>query len=148
MGMTVEFVKVEVRMDRKWMSANRLSKECRDGVQDFIRFVVQHEEELDLSRIVCPCLSCCYVGRVNVQELEEHLVSNGIDQSYTCWTKHGEKRGESSNDAGTNAYYGDRFEDMAKAIEEDLRDCRQMFEKLVSDAEKPLYEGSTKFTRL
>ncbi len=84
MGMTVEFVKVEVRMDRKWMSANRLSKECRDGVQDFIRFVVQHEEELDLSRIVCPCLICCYVGRVNVQELEGHLVSNGIDQSYTC----------------------------------------------------------------
>ncbi len=37
---------------------------------------------------------------------------------------------------------------MENAVEEDLRDCPQMFEKLVSDAEKLLYEGCTKFTRL
>ena len=47
-----------------------------------------------------------------------------------------------------NTYDGDLFEEMANAVEEDLRDCPQMFEKLISDAEKPLYKGCTKFTRL
>ena len=37
---------------------------------------------------------------------------------------------------------------IAKVVEEDLRDCPKMFESLLSDAEKPLYNGCTKFTRL
>lgn len=32
-----------------------------------------------------------------MHELEEHLVCNGIDQSYTCWTWHGEKRNETAD---------------------------------------------------
>ena len=42
-------------MDRKWMCANRLSKEYKDGVQDFIRFAVGHAKDPN-SKIVCPCL--------------------------------------------------------------------------------------------
>lgn len=37
---------------------------------------------------------------------------------------------------------------MVDVIEEDLRDCPQIFERLVTDAEKPLYDGCTKFTKL
>ena len=142
-------------MDRKWMNANRLSKEYRDGVKEFIRFVVEHAEVRN-NKYICPCLSCCYSNRVTVAKLEGHLVSYGIDQSYTNWTKHGETEGESSNmgnthapdDNGPNSFEDDRFEEMVNVIEEDLRDCPQMFETLVSDAEKPLYVGCTKFTRL
>lgn len=140
------------------MSANRFSKEYKDGVLEFVNFAVRHAD--DPSQIKCPCLSCCYGNRVSAVELEGHLGAFGIDQSYTCWTKHGEKRkkGESSNmgnseryasdDIDTNTCAGDDFEEMAKAVEDDLNDRPQMFEKLITDAETPLYEGCTKFTKL
>ncbi|KAG4910201.1 hypothetical protein JHK87_056317 [Glycine soja] len=34
---------------------------------------------------------------VNAYEMEEHLVYNGIDQSYTCWTRYGEKRNDTAD---------------------------------------------------
>jgi hypothetical protein len=37
---------------------------------------------------------------------------------------------------------------MAEAVEEDLRDCPKMFERLKNDAGTPLYDGCSKFTRL
>jgi hypothetical protein len=45
-------------MDKKWMSANRLSNEYEKGVEEFVKFVVKHAK--DPSRIICPCLGCCY----------------------------------------------------------------------------------------
>lgn len=59
------------------MSASRLSKEYGDGVEEFIRFAVEHAE--NHIRIICPCLKCCYSKVVNAYEFEEHLVCNGID---------------------------------------------------------------------
>ena len=140
------------------MSANRLSKEYENGVLEFVKFVVQHVE--DPSRMKCPCLGCCYVGRVDADGLKSHLLRHGIDRSYKCWIFHGEKinenvepRGKSnttyaSDDKDTETYDCDRVEEIAEALEEDLHDCPKMFERLVSDAEKPLYKGCAKFTRL
>ncbi|KAL5194834.1 hypothetical protein HKD37_20G056826 [Glycine soja] len=67
-------------IDRKWMSTSRLSKEYGDGVKEFIRFGVESLLEA-----------------VNAYEMEEHLMYNGIDQSYTCWTRYGEKRNETAD---------------------------------------------------
>src|SRR4051812_35363033 len=53
-----------------------------------------------------------------------------------------------SNDDCTDTYDCDRVEEIAEALEEDLADCPKMFERLVSNAEKPLYDGCSKFTRL
>ncbi|CAK8566392.1 unnamed protein product [Lathyrus sativus] len=142
-------------MDRKWMFASRASKEYEDGVQEFVRFAIAHAE--DTSKIICPCLKCCYTD-VNANVLEDHLICNGIDKSYTCWIMHGEKKTKStkrsngrdkSNDFEQDTNYEfDLVEEFVNVIEEDIRDCPQMFERLVSDAETPLYEGCTKFTRL
>lgn len=79
-------------MDRKWISANRLSKEYEIGVKEFVEFAVKNAK--DPNRVVCPCLKCCFGKRVREDELEGHLVCNGIDQSYTCWIRHGEKKKE------------------------------------------------------
>ena len=140
------------------MSANRLSKDYENGVLEFVKFAVQHVE--DPSRMKCPCLGCCYVGKVDADGLKSHLLRHGIDRSYKCWIFHGEKinenvepRGTSnttyaSDDKDTETYDCDRVEEIAEALEEDLHDCPKMFERLVSDAEKPLYKGCTKFTRL
>ena len=137
-------------MDRKWMSANRASKEYREGVKEFVEFAVAHAK--DSSTIICPCLECCY-GAVSAEHLQDHLVCNGIDESYTCWTMHEEEETESaglrSNVRDTsNDYEFDRVEEFMNEIQEDLRDCPEMFERLVSYSKIPLYDGCAKFTRL
>jgi len=138
------------------MSSNRLSREYENGVSEFVKFVVAHAE--DPSRMICPCLGCCYGKRVDAVQLTSHLMRHGIDRSYTCWNLHGEKSNENvepgdsttyaSNYSGADTYDCDRVEEIAEALEGDLKDCPEMFERLVSDAEKPLYDGCTKFTRL
>ena len=145
-------------MDKKWMCADRLSKEYEDGVLEFVKFAVEHAE--DPNRMKCPCLGCCYVGRVDADGLKSHLLMRGIDRSYTGWIFHGEKSTENvepgvksnatyvSYDNATDTYDCDRVEEIAEALEEDLQDCPKMFERLVSDAEKLLYKYCPKFTRL
>src|SRR3954470_14554760 len=106
----------------------------------------------------CPCLGCCYWGKVDGNKLASHLLRFGIDRCYTCWTMHGEKSNGNvesrcntkyaSNEDCTDTYDYHRVEEIAEALEEDLEDCPKMFERLVSDAEKPLYDGCSKFTRL
>ena len=138
------------------MTANRLSKEYEDGVSEFVKFAVAHAREPN--GMICPCLRCCYGRRVDAVQLESHLLMHGIDRSYACWNLHGEKSSGNvessynttyaSNEDFADAYDYDRVEEIAEALEEDLEDCPKMFERLVSDAEKPLYDGCTKFTRL
>ncbi|KAK2420428.1 hypothetical protein QL285_031156 [Trifolium repens] len=125
-------------MDRTWMSANRMSKEYRDGVKEFVRVAVAHAK--DINKIICPCLKCCYKD-VSADDLETHLIWHGIDKSYTCWTMHGEKKTKStnfrssvrdtSNDFERDTYEFDRVEEFVNVVEEDLRDCPKMFERLI-----------------
>ena len=82
-------------------------------------------------------------GRVDIVGFESHLLRNGIDRSYTCWIFHGDKSNGNveprdsttyaSNDNGRDIYDYDRVEEIAEALEEDLKDCPKMFERLVSD---------------
>lgn len=143
-------------MDRKWMSANRLSREYWDGVDEFIEFAFCRDQ--DPRGVICPYLKCCYRKRVKPIELKDHLICNGIDPTYTCWTMHGETRNNASDwrdsasystfDRDSGIYDVDRLDEMIDVIEEDLRDCPEMFERLKSDADKPLYPGCKKFTKL
>ena len=70
------------------MYANRLSREYVLGAKEFIKFAVEHVE--DPSRIICPCLTCCFLKRISEKDLMDHLVCDGIDPSYVRWTKRGE----------------------------------------------------------
>ncbi|XP_057425762.1 uncharacterized protein LOC130719140 [Lotus japonicus] len=147
-------------MDRKWMCANRLSQEYGDGVKEFISFAIKNAE--DCNRIICPCLRCCHGRRVNASKLEDHLVCYGIDENYTCWTKHGERRDVSSSSRANashtleddadmfedDMFVDDRVEEIVNMVEDDFRECPEMFEKLKTNAEMPLYDGCTKFTKL
>ncbi|KAI5398041.1 hypothetical protein KIW84_063733 [Lathyrus oleraceus] len=116
-------------MDNTWMSSNRLSREYENGVSEFVKFAVAHAE--DPSRMICPCLGCCYGKRKSNDNVEP-----GDSTTYA------------SNYSGADTYDCDRVEEIAEELEGDLKDCPEMFERLVSDAEKPLYDGCTKFTRL
>ena len=75
-------------LDRTWMKCERVSKEFMDGAREFLEFAASHVK--DGKRIACPCQKCLngkYLYHIN---LLSHLICYGIDQSYTCWTKHGE----------------------------------------------------------
>src|SRR3954471_3406674 len=57
-------------MDKTWMRSNRLSKEYEKGVWEFVEFAVKHSE--DPLRMPCPCLGCCYGGKVDGKQLGSH----------------------------------------------------------------------------
>jgi len=70
------------------MFAHRFSKEYENEVEEFVKFVVKHVT--GRNRIMHPYLGCCYGKRVNGDLLQNYLLGNEIDRSYTCWTMHGE----------------------------------------------------------
>ncbi|KAK2351830.1 ubiquitin-specific protease [Trifolium repens] len=56
------------------MSANRMSKEFEDGVKEFVKVAVAHAE--DTSKIICPCLKCCYGPEELAQTLPDEDVED------------------------------------------------------------------------
>ena len=70
-------------MDRKWMSANRLSVEYKNGVDLFLRFFSENVKDLKFT--CCPCIKCGNVRKMDLRKIKQHLFFNGIDKSYTVW---------------------------------------------------------------
>ncbi|XP_054821343.1 uncharacterized protein LOC129320126 [Prosopis cineraria] len=146
-------------MDKKWMSANHLSKEYWDGVAEFVKFVVNNAKNHE--RIVCPCLSCRNVMSVSLETCELYLFKYEIDQSYKYWVKHGETPEDVNNSSqgymescssppsfDTNANEADCLEELIDTIEEELENFPEKLERLKTNAETPLYEGCIEFTLL
>ena len=71
------------------MSADRLSAEYRNGVDEFLQFSL--DNATNHNTISCPCLHCGNLHKLNISKIKEHLFFNGIDRSYTVWYWHGEK---------------------------------------------------------
>jgi len=63
------------------MDANRLNTEYWNGVEEFIKFAVEHAN--NPNRIKYPCLRRGYLENVTVEVLRDHLFVNGIDKGYT-----------------------------------------------------------------
>ncbi|XP_021859270.1 uncharacterized protein [Spinacia oleracea] len=148
-------------MDRKWMHAKRYSDEYELGVEDFISFAIQHAEDDD--NILCSCVECNNMVRLGVSNLRDHLITNGINQLYKCWLNHGEILGDSFSNMDSGRvfdtwmegetheefmYDDDGVEELINVLEENIQYCPEMLENLSSDAKKPLYPGSSKFSRL
>ena len=134
------------------MRCDRTSSEYIDGVKEFVEFAAAHA--CDVNNIVCPCIRCLNGKRVDPMDLLNHLICNGIDQSYTRWTKHGETDevecrdrehdvSSASNDV-IDQSDEDCLEEMVRVVGEENP---EIFEELKSDAETPLYVGC-KYSRL
>ena len=152
-------------MDRNWMHARRNSDEFEKGLEEFIAFAREHAEDAD--HILCPCVDCNNMVRLNIVVVKVHLMAKGINQLYKCWLHHGEILGDFPSNVddmigcdtgvevefdGESSYEDefedDEFEEMLKAMRESIVDCLEMLESLCSDAKKPLYPGCTKYSRL
>ncbi|KAF4374685.1 hypothetical protein F8388_020206 [Cannabis sativa] len=67
-------------MDRNLMSVNRLSEEYSERVDHFLDFCEKYAKILKL--VLCPCLKCGNMERVDINRIKEHLFRNEIDKSY------------------------------------------------------------------
>ena len=74
------------------MIANRIYSKYWNGVDEFIKFAVEHAENSNCIKYLC--IKCACAGKVTVEMLRDQLFINGIDQGYTRWIKHGENARE------------------------------------------------------
>ena len=146
---------IPFKMDKSWMSKDRLTREYSNGVETLIS--IGKDED---SFLRCPCKNCGNLRELTKREVRSHLVHHGIDTTYTTWRFHGER---SSNFAepsvpaysNDNQYHGMETPDdavpmkrMVRTTEEQFEANPEKFKELLEDTETPLYEGSPKFTKL
>ncbi|KAL0537169.1 hypothetical protein IC582_026139 [Cucumis melo] len=106
--------------------------------------------------IRCPRLKCGNCEKHSRKAVRDHLYVNGIDESYKIWFWHGEELPNSSfyresskfdthtceeNDVGN-------VKEIIEVAHEEYSKDPNGFENLLIDAEKPLYEGCKKYTKL
>ena len=149
----IDCVSPNNRMDRSWMSKDRRSKDYEEGVEYFINFALQHCPKQSVIR--CPCKRCGNLFHHAPTKVREHLFFNGIDQSYCTWYWHGEdiptntQSSEMAQCHDTMNYsdVGNTVE-IIHAMKNEFMEDPISFKKLLEDAEKPLYLGCEKFTKL
>ena len=135
------------------MSKDRRSKDYEEGVEYFINFALQHCPKQSVIR--CPCNRCGNLFHHTPTKVREHLFFNGIDQSYCTWYWHGEDIPTSAKSSEMaqchdTVNYSDvgNTVDMIHAMKDEFMEDPILFKKLLEDAEKPLYPGCAKFTKL
>ncbi|XP_073153118.1 uncharacterized protein [Henckelia pumila] len=140
-------------MDKEWMSKSRLSSEYEHGVESFLKFAIKNAE--DREAISCPCTKCGNLKKKKVETIRAHMYSNGIDLTYHTWIWHGERSAmkNSNNDRNQKREDVPKFDaeepiDMVHAAFDSYAENPTTFKNLLEDAEKPLYPGCSKFTRL
>ena len=78
-------------MDRDWINLPRISAECENEVEEFIKFAQRYEGRSDDEvKFICPCVNCLNGRKLNATQVREHLICDGFLRSYTIWTWHGE----------------------------------------------------------
>ncbi|KAM7477899.1 hypothetical protein LguiA_026112 [Lonicera macranthoides] len=69
---------------------NRICEVYIQGVGDFIEFAFANNV-VNLSTILCPCVKCHNKLRFTRVEVRNHLITHGINRTYTKWLLHGER---------------------------------------------------------
>ena len=130
---------------RKWMWENRLNEIYRKGVDEFCDFA--RENMVDVKSMRCPCIQCGNHRHFSIDVVRTHLFAYGIMTSYQRWFYHGEVFGSRANEDDVE----DDIDDMCgmmNDLEDDFVDRPKLFESMMIDAETPLYEGCTSFSKL
>ncbi|KAI3496562.1 hypothetical protein L1887_38927 [Cichorium endivia] len=148
-------------MDReRWMyGLQRASDEYLDYLKTFLKVAEDHRMHRGEFYIWCPCKMCQNCKKFNDLDLiEEHLICRGFMNGYTRWSQHGEllidrntvdigSNGDDIDDSDDGT--GDNINDMLQDIEDNgFDEDYEKFQQLFEDAEKPLYTGCMKFTKL
>ncbi|GJV65427.1 hypothetical protein Tco_1476255 [Tanacetum coccineum] len=156
------------------MGTNRTNKSYVDGVAAFIDYAVHNLQKirninLRVNKrhllIPCPCTKCLNHIEHKVEEIQFHLFKNGINLSYTNWTRHGKKDEPSisalepvnpiiefvddTDFALDIPTYGPATVEMVNATKDNFdEDDLVKFQELLLDAEKPLMKDVLTSQRL
>jgi hypothetical protein len=126
----------------------------------------------EAEKILCPCTRCMNHHSLHQNEVERHLLINGMCTTYTRWINHGEAIevhvleepvhqdenanslvAEDTNDGGLDGMLRDLVssEHVNDSRHEDgnpSNDAASHFKQLVEEAKRDLYLGCTSFSRL
>ncbi|KAK2634437.1 hypothetical protein Ddye_029229 [Dipteronia dyeriana] len=140
-------------MDKSWMTKDRLSKEYANGVDMFIAFALDYTTNPE--RMLCPCQGCLNLKFQTSIEIKYHLFSKSFDQRYQKWILHGESYPTRASTSGKTTFVkAPMYEEDANMVEmvhdafEFYKEDPKSFQSLLEDAEKPLFLGRTKYTKL
>ncbi|XP_039115770.1 uncharacterized protein LOC120251277 [Dioscorea cayenensis subsp. rotundata] len=164
--------------DRSWMycrkdGASFINDEFVKGVEEFISFAYSQTTIVSGDSIKCPCHRCENSMFQIADMVRKHLYYNGFMIGYTSWTSHGEHEiGQSSRygdehihtmpqiearnpyaqmmmDFISPTFNIPRYHDTGSSfMEEEPNPKASTFYSLLNDADEPLYEGCTKYSKL
>ncbi|KAM0909763.1 hypothetical protein ACQ4PT_014614 [Festuca glaucescens] len=130
------------------------------GVDGFLEFAFKDKPED--TTILCPCEICVHSSLLSKDDVRDHLVCNGILQSYDKWVFHGESSDEQNDGRQPQPHNEEMRADMHGFINDVFRDMyddmhmsestdppnqhgpnleAEEFYKLIKDSEKPLWQG-------
>ncbi|XP_077226322.1 uncharacterized protein LOC143859526 [Tasmannia lanceolata] len=157
-------------MDRSWIQLPRNDLAYEERVSQFLNFAFTHGAHG--GNIFCPCNKCGNVRLVDREEVEGHLLWNGMLLGYSRWVNHGEgssramsnneyqaphepiiQMHELLNDINPRSSHDhdnrplDEEGHSADARLDELNEDADKFFKLLQDVDQELYPGS-KFTKL
>ncbi|XP_028758521.1 uncharacterized protein LOC114717527 [Neltuma alba] len=135
-------------MDRSWIDALRTSDEYERGVDQFLEFAKNNVPNNN-GLFYCPCVKCMNGLRQVTTEIKDHLICFGFYKAYRQWVLHGEsKKHKVCQIEKDDMDMDERVEDMIHDVGVDVVEQLHKYSNLCNDAEKPLYPGCTKYTRL
>ncbi|XP_074355916.1 uncharacterized protein LOC141695577 [Apium graveolens] len=135
-------------MDRSWMRDDRRTQEFKLGVEELLRFALEHGR--DVNKISCPFVQYEHSKSWNARKVKEHLFQYGIDETYTCWIWHGENDREQSPITAEQTDSSQSVEQIPIETDGDddaSLDSSDLLNHLQSENE-PLYPGCRGFTKM
>ena len=153
----------QFHMDRNWMyNVKRSDDEFLNKMEGFIKCALNDQLTRREETIFCPCRRCQNRRRFrNIDQIRDHIIRYG----YTQWIWHGEstlstpsssnhyideddQEGTVNNEVNDETDEIDNVNEMFDDVQELLMEEPKLYEKILLDAEKPLYSGCAKFTIL
>jgi len=139
------------------------------GVQSFMSFI--RERFNDAEQILCPCTACLNHKYLHQNDVQRHLLLNGMSSTYTRWINHGEGSDVHvleepvQEDRNVNSLEEPVHDDGLDGMIRDLvgsehvnddghgdgnpsNDAASRFKQLIEEAQCELYPGCTNFSRL
>ncbi|GJU04227.1 hypothetical protein Tco_1114565 [Tanacetum coccineum] len=153
----------KTKMDREtWMyNIDRFTPDYVKGLSEFMKCAEAHRKRVRGTLISCPCVRCRNIMSYdNSNTIRHHLIEHGFDTNYTCWNLHGEIPPQVDNDTivsdfnmdenfGNDDNHRDNLDEMLHDAESNVDEKNvKKLQQLFDDAEKPLFEGCKKFTKL
>lgn len=136
-------------MDRSWMKANRLSEKYEKGVEEFLQYCENLPN--NNGKFHCPCVKCGNrLPLLSVEELRNHLICEGVCETYTNWIWHGESSNipDVSERDDMDVEMDNQMEDMICDIGQEDFQRAHAHNNLRANNELILYPGCKNFTQL